>query len=164
MVPTVPTIQWFGDFKFRMCATAMIDKYRQKHQKCEFLLIKIVSNTQMTKPIDFTVAESLNTWNHHVMNCWHVYKGRGTIKEIKCYMKTVIWESGFTWVRDFFWVPNFSECSDRSKSVRNRKLGFLRIDIDLQIFIWIHLSKKLEQFQIRKWKKSGFPHRSPYKL
>ncbi len=37
---------------------------------------------------------------------------------------------------------------NRSESIRNRKYMFFAIDIDVQIFFWEHLSKKLDLFEV----------------
>ena len=39
------------------------------------------------------------------------------------------------------------EASNRLESVRNRKNGFLRIDIDVQIIFWVYLGKNLEPLE-----------------
>ena len=45
------------------------------------------------------------------------------------------------------------ECSDRSETIGNRQICFLRMDIDVQIFLRVRLSKNLEPFEILLMKK-----------
>ena len=55
-----------------------------------------------------------------------------------------------------FSPPDVFECANRIESVRNREYGWLRIDIDVQVFLWLHLSEKLEPFEIVLLEKEGF--------
>ena len=51
--------------------------------------------------------------------------------------------SGHDWLR----CPNRTwSAINRSVTIRNRKYMFFAIDIDVQIFLWQHLSKKLHLF------------------
>ena len=78
------------------------------------------------------------------------------------HMKTVIWgsvQSGGSFV---FLQSDFSECSNRSESVRNRKYGLFAIDNDVQIFFWVRLRKKLELFEILSLKMQGIPYTFPF--
>ena len=77
-------------------------------------------------------------------------------------MKTVIWASGREGGSLVFLSPDFSECPNRSESVRNRKYGLFAIDNDVQIFFWVHRIKKLELFEILSLKMQGIPYTFPF--
>ena len=79
------------------------------------------------------------------------------IGEKNVYIHVCVYEDGYfeTWSSDNFSSCSYIyaiytglECSDRSETLTNRKYCFQRIDIDIQIFSELCLSKKLEPIEV----------------